>query len=329
MEDLKVIGVGSPIVDSIADVEEAFLAQVPGDKGGMELVDGDAMAALVAAVPGELVIAPGGSAGNTIFALARLGVACRFLGKIGDDDNGAYFRAAFEERGGDVTALKTALDMRTACCLSVVTPDSERTMRTDLGAASYLATHEVTRDDFQGCRHAHVEGYLAFDADLLRHVVTCAKEAGCAVSLDMASFEVVEAAHDLLEELLSGPIDMAFANAEEAQAFTGHDDPRKALDVLSRRCSVAAVKLGADGALLTADGRTVETPAHKAANVVDTTAAGDLWAAGFLYGSLRQLPLEACGRLAARLGAEAVQQFGSTIPEERWTRFLDDIRAYG
>jgi len=134
-ENVQVIGVGSPIFDFVAEVEEETITQIRGEKGGMELVDSTLLRTFLGFAGGEPIKTPGGSAGNTTFALTRMGMYCAFLGKLGDDQNGRYYKTLFNEIGGDCSRFKTDRSQPTACCVSLVTPDSERTMRTCLGAA--------------------------------------------------------------------------------------------------------------------------------------------------------------------------------------------------
>ena len=322
----KVIGVGSPIVDRLAQVSEAFVAAIDGAKGGMELVDHDTLAGLIGRVDTEVLRAPGGSAANTTYALAKLGLPAAFLGKIGDDEDGRYYLEAFGAAGGDCARFRRTVDRNTACCLSLVTPDSERTMRTDLGAALLLDPAEIGPDDFAGCAHAHVEGYLLFNRPLTEAVLEAARRAGCTISLDLGSFEVVRAAADVLPALLDEYVDAVFANEDEARAYLGGDDPAQAVDALGERCGTVAVKLGARGALLLRAGETARVDAVPADPVVDTTGAGDCWAAGFLYGWLHGWPLAACGRLGAVLGAETVRHLGALPPEPSWDRIRAELK---
>lgn len=313
-----VIGAGSPIVDLLVHVKDEFLAGLEGDKGGMELVDAEAMAKILAAIDDEPVMAPGGSAANTLCALGRLGAPVAFLGTLGDDADGAFYQAAFEKLGGDSARFRKTMAAQTARCLSMITPDYERTMRTDLGAAALLDPDGISAKDFDGCGHLHAEGYLLFNRALAEAVLKSAKEAGCTVSLDLGAFEVVRASQDILERLLRDYVDCVFANEDEAEAFCGHTDYEKAADQLAELCDTAAVKLGADGAILRRNGESVRVGANRVAQVVDTTGAGDCWAAGFLYGHLQGWPLEQCGELGALLGAGAVQTIGASPDEDAW-----------
>ena len=321
------IGVGSPIVDSIAHVTEAFIADIAGAKGGMELVNASEMKALIESIEGPIVASPGGSAGNTTFAVSRMDLASKFLGKLGHCLQGQWYRQQFEKQGGNCGSFKVA-GQANGHCLSMVTPDGERTMRTDLGAAMQLSPDEISVDDFLDCQHAHFEGYLLFNEALTRKLLSCAQAANCTISLDLASFEVVQASKSILPELLEKYVDIVFANEDEATAFCGAGKDYAAMaQALQRFCSIAAVKMGAAGAYI-ADGQSTQAiSADKVDTVVDTTAAGDLWAAGFLYGWLQQWPLSTCAQLGAKMGAAVVQIQGSQLPAATWEHLMQWVHT--
>jgi sugar/nucleoside kinase (ribokinase family) len=321
----SMIGVGSPVVDMVAQVPETFLTEIDGAKGGMELVDAETLTLLQTILPDATVRTPGGSAGNTAFAMARLGIPSRFLGTVGTDTSGTFCREAFEALGGCGMAFRTHRDLPTALCLSLVTPDGERTMRTHLGAAASLDPSEITPEDFQGYGHAHVEGYLLFNPDLMCGVLRAAKLAGCRISVDLASFEVVLASREILPELLEAYVDIVFANEEEATAFAGANDPVRCLEALHAHCETVAVKQGAQGVLLRCGQETCAVPARPVVAAVDTTGAGDLWAAGFLYGLLKRENLAYCGHLGAALGAAVVTRQGAALPETEWQRLRSEF----
>lgn len=313
-----IIGIGSPIMDTLVQVSEEWLETIPGEKGGMEMVSSEEMAGLLSEAGSEMTQAAGGSAGNTIFTLARLGVKTSFLGKIGTDEEGNFYRDAFEKIGGDASRFKVS-PTPNARCLSLITPDSQRTMRTFLGASAELSPDEISADDFRGVRHAHIEGYLLFNPDLIRKVLASAREAGCTISLDMASFEVVHASRSILTGLLRDYVDILFANEDEAAAYFQEKRPYEAMARdFSGLCRIAAVKMGKDGAWIASGDELHRIDPVLVDRPVDTTGAGDLWAAGFLYGWLNGQPLDVCGRFGSILGAEVVQVVGAAIPEERW-----------
>ncbi len=322
----KYLGVGSPIVDILAQVDDDFIQSISGEKGGMELVTGDEMKGIIDRLEVHTVRACGGSVGNTTFAVARLGADAAFLGQLGNDADGEYYAKAFLAEGGDDSKFKFCDEVYTARCLSMVTPDSERTMRTDLGAAALLSPDSIVAEDFTDIDFVNVEGYLLFNFALTEKVLRTAKGAGCEVSLDLGSFEVVTAAGKELEGLLAQYVDYVFANEDEARAFTGSDDPLVALEKLGGLCSVAIVKLGSAGAWYCHNqGEAQFIPPFTAPKVLDTTGAGDYFAAGFIWGILQGLPLAESGRIGSRLGSEVVQHIGAELPAKVWDDILQEL----
>lgn len=320
-----IAGVGSPVVDQVAQVPNDFLDAVEGEKGGMELVDAETLDVILENLSEPPVLAPGGSAGNTIFALARMGLSTRFLGVTGKDEAGQYYRDSFVRAGGDAGNIKKRKDLPTARCLSLVTPDGERTMRTHLGAAASLNVADISADDFKGCNHVHIEGYLLFDPALITHVLKEVKKAGCSTSVDLASFEVVASAGERLSRLLEKYVDIVFANEEEAETFAGSNDPNLCLERLLDPCDTAVIKYGAKGAVLCDSQDRCSVSAVPVEKVLDTTGAGDFWAAGFLFGMQNGYSLEQCGQCGSLLGAAVIQQEGAIIPESEWNRLISSI----
>ena len=322
-----IIGIGSPIVDIIAQVEDSFVEQIDGEKGGMELVDVHALNDLLKRIPVQVTKTPGGSAGNTLFTLARMRNCTNFLGKTGNCPEGSLYRQRFEQLGGDSSRFKIG-DIANGQCISLVTPDGERTMRTYLGAAMSLAPEEISIADFEDCSHAHIEGYLLFNEALMMHILKCAREAGCTISLDLASFEVVQASRAILPGILRDYVNIVFANEEEAAAFTelGDDYPAMAQE-LAKYCDIAAVKVGARGAYVAHDGEVTKIEPVLADKVVDTTGAGDLWAAGFLHGWLKKLEPAQAAQIGSILGAAIVQVQGSVLPQDTWDAIMSKIQA--
>src|SRR5580765_3052766 len=206
-------------MDLLAHVPESFLTQhVAGEKGGMVLVDGNDIIKLVEKLPAGVAMVPGGSAANATLGAARLGLRATYLGKTGGDVTAKDYRANFIAAGGDGSRFKHAT-LPNGRCLSMVTPDGQRTMRTHLGAAMTLSPAEISAADFAGARHALIEGYLLFNPALADHVIRTARAAGCTISIDLASFEVVNAARDWIFAQLREGVDVVFANEDEAAAL--------------------------------------------------------------------------------------------------------------
>lgn len=335
---VKVLGFGSALLDVLARVDEEFIPEFAGgEKGGMVMTDADSLDRMIRhasgrdTAPGPPARAIGGSACNTLFGLAHLGMKTSLLAKVGNDEEGAYYKASYRSIGGDLSAFKTHPQMRTGRCLSLITPDSERTMRTDLAAASTLEPDEITEDDFRGITHLHVEGYMLFNFPVFERVMKLAKTAQCTVSLDLASFEIVRIFRERLPGILGEYVDLLFANEDEAREFCGMReedfDPAAAADRLAEYCPTVCVKLGSAGALIRSAGPVYTEVAAEKANAVDTTGAGDLWQAGFLYGYLNGFPHEISGKMASATGAEVVQVIGAALPPERWEVLRGKFRS--
>ena len=320
----KLIGIGSALVDQLAYVDEDFVSAIHGAKGGMELVDHHVMVELLGLLPESPFRVPGGSAANTIVGAARLGLKTGLLAKVGNDEAGTFYRQAAIEAGVDDNAFKLSEDIATGSCISLVTPDSERTMRTYLGAAATLGPENITAADFEGYSYAHLEGYLLFNEALILHVMDCAKAQQCRISLDLAAPEVVNGNIDKLPHILEKYVDIVLANEDEAAAFAGTRDESEALDELAELCDIAVLKLGKRVALIKQGGKAHKVPAYTV-KAVDTTGAGDLWAAGFLYGLLHGVSLPACADLGAKVAAEVIKVTGAAIPEEVYIRLREEI----
>ena len=319
------IGVGNPIMDLLAHVPESFLTtHVAGEKGGMVLVDDGDLAALVAKLDEQLAMSPGGSAANAPLGAARLGLRTTYVGKIGADRTALDYFNNFVATGSDGSRFKRA-SLPNGRCLSLVTPDGQRTMRTHLGAAMTLSPAEISPADFAGARHAHIEGYLMFNPALADKVVASARAAGCSLSIDLASFEVVNVARDWLLAQVRQGVDVIFANEDEVRAL--FQDQTSGYDTLAKRLAshggIAAVKMGKDGAWIARGTELHRIAPVPVAQVVDTTGAGDAWAAGFLCGHLRGAALQAAGAIGSLLGAETVQHLGATIPDLHWPRLRE------
>ncbi len=313
----QLLGVGSPLLDILVAVDEAFLKTIPGEKGGMLMVDAAFQQEVLKQLTAEPRLVPGGSAGNTVFALARLGIPAAMFGKLGNDANGAYYRKRLEELGGSAREFCTTNEQPTGSCLAMITPDGERTMRSNLAASLLLKPDEAEKVDFFRYDLVYIEGYMLYST-VLPTVMRRAKEAGCKIGLDLASFEVVRDFKEDLPDILRNYVDIAVANEEEAAQLFPEMTPVQQLDRLASWCEVAAVKLGSKGALVREGGETAHIPAQLVESPVDTTAAGDLWAAGFLYGLIRQRPVSVAAYYGAVTSGEVVKVIGSEITEERW-----------
>jgi sugar/nucleoside kinase (ribokinase family) len=317
---IDLVGVGSPIMDLVAKVPDSFLTNVSGDKGGMVLVDDQEMSRILALLDDPPAQTTGGSAANATFNAARLGLRTAFVGKLGNDPLATTYRERFRMAGVDVSRFKQGR-VPNARCLALVTPDAQRTMRTNLGAAMTLLPEEISIEDFRGARHAHIEGYLVFNHELCEAVLNAARAAGCTISLDLSSFEVVNGSRDWMFRQFGRGIDVVFANEDEIRAlYPGRGGDYEALArELASHGVIAAVKMGRDGSWIAKGKEAHRNPPVRVTDVVDTNGAGDAWAAGFLFGYLRGLPLPKCGAIASAMGSETVRHLGPLIPDSEWS----------
>ncbi len=324
----RVVGIGSALVDELVFVDDGFVRTFAGSKGGTELINHEQLSRLRSSFHTVPKRVPGGSAANTIFGLAALGMPTTLITKVGNDEAGRFYRQHTAAAGVSTEAFKTHSLQKTGTCVSMITPDSQRTMRTFLGAAATMWPEEIEDRDFRDCRHAHVEGYLLFNQDLLLHVLRRARENGCTISLDLSSPEVVAASRDILPDILGDYVDMVFANEDEAAFFCGKRDEMKGLAALAEHCPTAVVKLGTRGVIMQHGNQHYQFPALKV-KAIDTTGAGDIWAAGFLYGILNNSSVSLAAAIGASAAAAVVQVTGAVVPREAWCRLITELDLKG
>lgn len=312
----KIIGIGNALVDILVHLEdETRLNTLQLPKGGMAHVDRrryEELAAVVSTLPHE--IATGGSAANTIHAMALLGDTVGYVGTVGDDELGRLFADRSRERGIDAR-LAVSRDGDTGVATTFITADGERTFATYLGVAPQITFHpdaEFIGED----AILHVEGYLVQNHDFIEQVLRTAKEAGMRVSYDLASWNIVQTDREFVHHLVKEYVDIVFANEEEAAAFCGQNDAEEALRQLAALTEVAVVKVGKRGALGQRGTERADV-AGCVVHAVDTTAAGDFFAAGFLHGLVHGWPLQRCLDLGNRTAAEVVQVIGTQVTRER------------
>jgi sugar/nucleoside kinase (ribokinase family) len=314
-----VVGVGSALVDILTREVDGFLEAAGAVKGGMVYVDREHIERTLSRAGGTPHVVPGGSACNTMVGIAKLGGRARFVGKCGQGAMGRFFENALRSNNVEIRLFRS--DTATGRVLSIITPDAQRSMFTFLGAAAETRPEDIGEDLFENAAVVHIEGYILFNPDLMRKAVIAAKSAGARVSLDLASFNVVQEARGFLADIVKEYVDILIANEDEARAYTGETELLPAVQTLGREVDIAALKIGPRGSLIVRDGRIVIVPpAGDGRPAVDTTGAGDLWASGFLYGLVEGYPLEKCGELGSACGYEVCQVVGASIPDDGWQR---------
>jgi sugar/nucleoside kinase (ribokinase family) len=246
-----------------------------------------------------------------------------FIGKIGNDELGHLYKSTLEQFGVKTTLLEGTKGSGRAMCF-ITGANAERTFADYMGAALELVPEDLKPEYFEGYDYFHIEGYLVQNQDLIRRAVQMAKEAGCKISIDMASYNVVESNEAFFHNLVDKYIDIVFANESEARAFT-KKEPREALSDLAASCEIAVVKVGKDGSMVQQGDEYHYIPAWPAATI-DATGAGDTYAAGFLYAHSLGMPLKVCGEVGSIIAAKVVEVVGTKIDVPRWRDAKAEIR---
>ena len=317
-----VVGVGNAIVDVLATSGDDFIVDQGMEKGSMSLID-EPRALELYSMLGDSVQASGGSAANTMAGVASFGGAAAYVGKVNDDELGKSFAEEMASIGVWFDQTPSSGGPSTAMCLVLVTPDAQRTLNTYLGVSSLLEPDDVRPEIVQQAPLLFCEGYL-WDVDsakaAIRKAMDLAIDAGSKVALTVSDTFCIERHHQEFLDLIAGPVDILFANRAELTRLY-ETDLEAAVSIVAEQVELACITLGADGSLLLAGGEIIEIDAEPVAKVVDTTGAGDQYAAGVLYGLARGLPLEKVGRLGSLAAAEVISHFGPR-PERPLSDFL-------
>jgi len=313
---LDVVCIGNAIVDVLAQIDDDFLAALDMVKGSMQLVDPDRARTIYAAMPPAVEMS-GGSAANTAAGLASLGREVAFIGKVADDELGEVFAHDLRAIGvsfSGVAATGVHAAAGTARCLVCITPDAQRTMNTSLGVAGRLGPDEIDLELVAAARIVYIEGYLWDEPvakESLRAVMRAAAEVGTPIAFTLSDGFCVDRHRNEFLELVEHHVDVLFANVDEIRSLYRVEEFEEAARLVAGHCAIACLTRSEAGSVvLTADGDRHDIPAAFA-QPVDTTGAGDLYAAGFLAGWVADQPLAECGRMASVVAAEAISHVGA------------------
>lgn len=314
----SILGIGNALTDILAVLpDETLLKTYHLPKGSMQHVDMETGDKIWQALkPLGVKYVAGGSAANTITCTSIFGMPSSFIGKIGDDELGLLFKSDQEQYGVNTMLLKSEHSSGRSMVF-VSGGNAERTFAVYLGAALDLVPEDLKPEYFEGHDYFHIEGYLVQNQALIRKAVELAHDAGCIISLDMASYNVVESNNAFLHDIIDRYVDIVFANETEAKAFTKLPDPKKSLEEISTHCKIAVVKVGKDGSWVRSGDEEYQIPAWPA-EPVDATGAGDTYAAGFLYGHSLGMPLKVCGEIGSIIAAKVVEVIGTKMDVNRW-----------
>jgi len=312
MKKYDIVGIGNPLMDFITKVDEETLAEFELKKGIAHVVEQEDIIKFSKILGHHFYSMPGGSAANSIIGAAKLGLKTALMGSIGDDSLGNTYLSEIKEAG--VMSLMKRVKGVTGSCLSLVTPDKERTMATFLGASMYFSKEHLDIEAIHESNILHIEGYQLLTANEKEATINAmmeAKASGTMVSFDFSDPFLVKRHRDEITNIVNNFADIVFANEEEARLFTGKG-VSGAIKELSKKAKFVAVKLGKKGSIVAA-GTTVEKIPIFKVDAVDTTGAGDLYAAGFLYGIVKRKPLDVCGKIASFTAGKVVAQNGAYI----------------
>ncbi|MEM9827225.1 MAG: adenosine kinase [Planctomycetota bacterium] len=314
MNPIDVLGIGNALVDIQAKVDDSFLNQVGFEKGVMTLVDDEKQQQVLAKLAAEnLHRCAGGSAANSIVGLAQLGGSGAYIGKVGPDEIGGFFRDDMRALGIEVELQ--AINAPSGTCAVLITPDAQRTMLTNLGAAGSVGPDDVDEKLVARSKYVYIEGYL------LTHEVgkqgayramDLAKKNNVKVALTASDPFLINLIRDEIWELVTGPVDLFFCNEEEARSLTGKEDPIQCAAAIHEHAENVALTLGPNGSILMHGGQAIPIEGINV-DAVDTTGAGDMYAGALLYGITNGMDWKQAGHLASQKAAQVVSQMGARL----------------
>jgi sugar/nucleoside kinase (ribokinase family) len=324
----KILGIGNALVDVMTILDDdAILEMFSFPKGSMQLVD-NTKSDLVKkeTLHFKRSLASGGSAANTIHGLAMLGVETAFIGSIGKDEIGDFFENDMKSAG--VRTILSRCYSSTGTAVALITPDSERTFATHLGAAVELGADDLDPVYFKGYDILYLEGYLIYNKPLVEAACRFAKKENMKIAMDLASYNVVESNLTDFKQIVAKYVDILFANEKEAKAYTGMG-PLEALNALQNECEIAVIKVGSEGSWIKRKSEIIKIGSAKV-NLKDTTGAGDLYASGFLYGYSMNKNLEVCGQYGSLIAGKVIETIGARINNDIWEKiktFVSEIES--
>jgi len=324
---VDVVGIGNPLIDMLINVDYDILERFGLKKGIMHLIDKEKSDLIYSSFTKDMIqIHPGDSTANTLSGIANLGGSCVFFGKVGNDEFGEYYKKNLIE--SNVKPMLSVGNGVTGRVMGLITPDSERTFATHLGVACSLTHQDISENEISNSKFLHITGYQLEEPALKEaafKAMHIAKNHGVKVSLDLADPALVERNKEAFRAIITSYIDIVFANSEEAKALTGKE-PLEAVDEISGMTDIAIVKIGKDGSYVKTKGGLYTIPGFKV-DAVDTTGAGDMYAAGFLYGLSKGENVEVSGKFGSYAASKVVEQVGSRLKSALDLSFLKNKKG--
>ncbi|MEM9036473.1 MAG: adenosine kinase [Actinomycetota bacterium] len=312
-EPIDVVGIGNALVDVISHETDEMVADHGLVKGSMNLIETERAEKLYADMGAGIEVS-GGSAANTMVGVASFGGTAAYFGKVCDDQLGEVFLHDLKATGVEPVVSPAIEGAPTGRCLILVTPDAERTMNTYLGASVEMHPSDIDDSIVRRAREVYLEGYLWDRPDpqeAMLRVARVAREGGARVSLTLSDSFCVDRHRESFLTLVEHEVDLLFANTDEIRSLYEVDDLDAAVERVRQQCDLAAITMSAEGSLIVTPDDVIKVDAEPVERVLDTTGAGDLYAAGFLFGLAKELPLELCGRLASIAAAEVISHVGA------------------
>ena len=312
---INVYGVGNAIMDLQVQCDDAFLEENGIEKGIMTLTGEENQQKILAALKDHSIhYCSGGSAANTIVGMADMGGKVAYAGKVGSDNFGLQYATELQDLGIHFGAK--ASNETTGTCVVLITPDAQRTMLTNLGVSSTLAPEDIDEEVLKTAEYVYVEGYL-FAGDSTKaaalHAIELAKKNHVKVALTISDPFLIDLCRDEFVRLMENDVDLLFCNEDEAKALTGETDPIDAAHAIHKHCANVALTMGKNGSIIMHDGEAIAIESIEV-NAIDTTGAGDMYAAGVLYGITNGLSWKQAGHLGSHAAGKIVAQLGARLP---------------
>lgn len=325
---MKILGLGNALVDVLSRLDDdKTLVSIGIQKGAMDMISKEQMVLIREYQKGvQTTKGPGGANCNTIRTISLLGGESGFVGKVGDDDLADFYEQAIKGSNAHSHLIKTT--GMSGSCTVFISPDGERTMGTYLGPAPTITPDEITDELLGNYDCIYIEGYLIVNEELVRETMKKAKRLGLTVVLDLANYNIVNAFKELLEDIIPKYVDILFANESETEAFTGKT-AEEAVEILEKQVHISLVTLGKRGSLIGCEGMVIHVDAE-GGKPVDTTGAGDNFAAGFLYGQAVGASLKQSAQIGSLLSGYVIDVIGAQIPNDKWPQIklkVKDILA--
>jgi len=323
---MKILGIGNALVDVLIKLpDEKLLCELNVEKGSMNLIDAEMREAIFEKIKDfPITQTTGGSVSNTILALKHLGGTVGFMGKAGNDVYGNFYLKEMTDLEIELHLIQENALSGTA--ITLITPDGERTFCTYLGAAADMQKQNLHSATFEKYTHLYIEGYLVQNHELIETALAMAKSLQMTTILDLSSFNVVASNKEFIQDLVDRYVDILFANEEEAMALTGKQS-ELAINEIAETVSMVILKGGGKGSWVEQKDLFVHVPVYKEIKPVDTTAAGDYYAAGFFYGMINGGSPEKCAKLGTLLAYYIIQVIGTKLPEETWIEIREKAKA--